>query len=46
MLMAGKDNIDIAWWLSFFPGATIFITIIAFNFVGEGLQDMLNPKEK
>jgi peptide/nickel transport system permease protein len=46
MLMAGKDNIDIAWWLSFFPGAAIFITIIAFNFVGEGLQDMLNPKEK
>ncbi len=46
MLMSGKDNIDIAWWLSVFPGLAIFITIIAFNFVGEGLQDMLNPKEK
>ena len=46
MLMSGKDNIDIAWWLSLYPGAAIFLTIISFNFVGEGLQDMLNPKEK
>ncbi len=46
MLMSGKDNIDIAWWLSLFPGLAIFITILAFNFVGEGLQNILNPKNK
>ncbi len=46
MLMSGKDNIDIAWWLSLFPGLSIFITIISFNFVGEGLQELLNPKRK
>ena len=44
MLMSGKDNIDIAWWLSVFPGLAIFVTIISFNFVGEGLQEILNPK--
>ncbi len=46
MLMSGKDNIDIAWWLSLFPGSAIFITILAFNFVGEGLQNFLNPKSR
>ncbi len=46
MLMNGKDNIDIAWWLSLFPGLAIFVTILAFNFVGEGLQNILNPKTK
>jgi peptide/nickel transport system permease protein len=46
MLMSGKDNIDIAWWLSLFPGLAIFVTILAFNFVGEGLQNLLNPKNK
>ena len=46
MLMSGKDNIDIAWWLSLFPGLSIFITIMSFNFVGEGLQELLNPKKR
>ncbi len=45
MLMSGKDNIEFAWWLSVFPGCSIFVTIIAFNFIGEGLQDILNPKK-
>ena len=33
-----------AWWLALFPGAAIFVTVTAYNLVGEGLQDALDPK--
>ncbi len=46
MLTSGKDNIEIAWWLSVFPGLAIFLTVIGFNFLGEGLQNILNPKRR
>ncbi len=46
MLTSGKDNIEIAWWLSVFPGLAIFITVMGFNFLGEGLQNILNPKRR
>ena len=32
------------WWISLFPGLAIMVTVIAFNFVSEGLQDMLEPQ--
>jgi peptide/nickel transport system permease protein len=35
---------DIAWWFMFFPGAALVLTVLAFNLVGDGLQDALNPK--
>ncbi len=44
MLTAGKDNIEIAWWLSLFPGLAILLTVLGFNLLGEGLQDALNPR--
>jgi peptide/nickel transport system permease protein len=46
VLMAGKDNIEIAWWLSLFPGIAILITVLGYNLLGEGLQDALNPRLK
>ncbi|MBI1822023.1 MAG: ABC transporter permease [Nitrospirae bacterium] len=46
MLTAGKDNIEIAWWLSFFPGAAILITVLGYNLLGEGLRNMLDPRLK
>jgi peptide/nickel transport system permease protein len=46
ILMAGKDNIEIAWWLSFFPGAAILITVLGYNLLGEGLRNMLDPRLK
>jgi peptide/nickel transport system permease protein len=46
ILTAGKDNIEIAWWLSLFPGIAILITVLGYNLLGEGLQDALNPKLK
>ncbi len=45
ILTAGKDNIMFAWWLSFFPGMAIFITVLGYNLLGEGLRDVLDPKE-
>lgn len=44
ILTAGKDNILIAWWLSFFPGAAILITVLGFNLLGEGLRERLTAK--
>jgi peptide/nickel transport system permease protein len=46
ILTAGKDNIEIAWWLSLFPGLAILITVLGYNLLGEGLQDALNPRLK
>ncbi|MBI3604962.1 MAG: ABC transporter permease [Nitrospirae bacterium] len=46
ILMAGKDNIEIAWWLSFFPGIAILITVLGYNLLGEGLRNMLDPRLK
>ncbi|MEO6496088.1 MAG: ABC transporter permease, partial [Solirubrobacteraceae bacterium] len=33
-----------AWWFMLFPGLFLLITVLAFNIVGDGLQDALNPK--
>jgi len=46
MLTAGKDNIDIAWWLSLFPGLAILLTVLGFNLLGEGIRDSLDPRLK
>lgn len=46
ILTAGKDNIQIAWWLSVYPGIAILITVLGYNLLGEGLQDALNPRLK
>lgn len=44
ILTAGKDNIMFAWWLSMFPGLAIFVTVLGYNLLGEGLRDILDPK--
>lgn len=46
MLTAGKDYLEFAWWLSLFPGLAILVTVIAYNLMGEGLRDALDPKIK
>jgi peptide/nickel transport system permease protein len=46
ILSAGKDNIEIAWWLSFYPGFAILVTVLAYNLLGEGLRDALDPRLK
>ncbi len=41
---AARTVIRQAWWMSFFPGIAILLTVLAINLVGEGLNDALNPK--
>lgn len=44
ILIDGKANIEIAWWLSVFPGVAILVTVLAYNLFGEGLRDALDPR--
>ena len=44
MLTEGKDNIQIAWWLSVYPGLAILITVLGYNLLGEGLRDRYDPR--
>ena len=44
ILTDGKANIEIAWWLSLFPGLAILITVLGYNLLGEGLRDILDPR--
>jgi peptide/nickel transport system permease protein len=44
ILIDGKANIEIAWWLSVFPGMAILVTVLAYNLLGEGLRDALDPR--
>ena len=44
ILTEGKDNIQIAWWLSLYPGLAILITVLGYNLLGEGLRDYFDPK--
>jgi peptide/nickel transport system permease protein len=46
ILTAGKDNIEIAWWLSFFPGLAILITVMSYNLLGEGIREAIDPRLK
>ena len=44
ILSSGKDYIHIAWWLSLFPGIAIFVIVMGFNLIGEGIKKMFNVK--
>ncbi|MBP0495263.1 ABC transporter permease [Roseomonas indoligenes] len=44
LIGTGRSVIQIAWWMSVFPGVAIFITVLALNLIGEGLSDALNPR--
>jgi len=44
ILSESRRYIDFAWWLAFFPGLAILVTIMSYNFVGEGLRDAVDPR--
>lgn len=44
MVDEGRNYFINAWWYAIFPGMTIMITVLGFNFVGDGLRDALDPR--
>ncbi len=46
LLASGKDHIEIAWWLSAFPGLAILLTVLGYNLLGEGIRDALDPRRR
>ena len=44
MVAAGQDNLLYAWWIAFFPGSLLAITLISFSLLADGLRDALDPK--
>jgi peptide/nickel transport system permease protein len=46
MVADGKAALRIAWWVSAFPGLFILVAVMAFNLLGDGLRDALDPRMK
>lgn len=44
MVADGRDYLGSAWWVAFFPGMAIFLTVLAFNFIGDWLRDRWDPR--
>ncbi len=43
-ILAESRSSSFAWWLAVFPGAAIFLTVTAYNLLGDGVRDALDPK--
>ncbi len=46
ILTLGKENLEVAWWLSLFPGLAILITVLSFNLISEVLRDWFDPRTR
>jgi peptide/nickel transport system permease protein len=46
MIFDSQGFVTMAWWMAVFPGAAIFVIVLAFNLVGDGLRDVLDPKQR
>jgi peptide/nickel transport system permease protein len=46
ILNAGQDNLDSTWWVAVFPGIMLFLTVLSFNFLGDGLRDAFDPRSE
>jgi peptide/nickel transport system permease protein len=46
MISDATPNFATQWWYMFFPGMALLLTVLAFNFVGDAMQDALNPRAK
>ncbi len=44
ILSLARQYVYEAWWLTAFPGAAIFISILCYNLIGEGLRDAVDPR--
>lgn len=46
MISTSRNYFPDIWWYSIFPGFAIFITVLAFNLLGDGLREILDPKTR
>jgi peptide/nickel transport system permease protein len=46
MIFDSQGFVTMAWWMAVFPGAAIFVIVLAFNLAGDGLRDVLDPKQR
>ena len=46
MIFDSQGFVTLAWWVAVFPGAAIFVIVLAFNLLGDGLRDVLDPKQR
>lgn len=46
MISIGRNYLPDWWWYSLFPGLAIYLTVLGFNLMGDGLRDMLDPKQR
>lgn len=46
MIFDSQGFVTLAWWMAVFPGVAIFVIVLAFNLVGDGLRDVLDPKQR
>jgi peptide/nickel transport system permease protein len=46
MVAGGRDYLMNAWWIATFPGLAIVMAVLAFNLVGDGLRDALDPRQR
>jgi peptide/nickel transport system permease protein len=44
MVADGRTSLDVAWWVSTFPGLALLVVVVATNLVGDGLRDVLDPR--
>jgi len=46
LISDGQDSLTTQWWLATFPGLTIILIALCINFIGDGLRDALDPKQR
>jgi peptide/nickel transport system permease protein len=46
MISHGRNYLPTWWWYSAFPGVAIYLTVLGFNLLGDGLRDLLDPKSR
>ena len=46
LIANGAQDMELAWWMLVFPAATMVVTLMSFNFIGDGLRDAIDPKDR
>ncbi len=46
ILHAGQQSLDTAWWVAVAPGFMLFLTVLSFNFLGDGIRDAFDPRSQ